>query len=133
MDEKLLKLLALAHILGGLAVSSLLFIEPLHPIMLEVIYGSSSVPNQQQIFFWLSILGPTIASWGVLFYLAVCQYFSHPSPTSLKMMAASILVWAPLDSALCLVNGIYIGALGNALVLLVFMVLLYRVRSLAVA
>lgn len=131
MDEKLLKLLGLAHIFGGLLLSTLLFIEPLHPLALKVIYGSTSVANQSQIFFWLSILGPSIASWGVLFYLAVCLYFDQPSPQTLRMMVASILIWAPLDSALCIYNGIFVGAIGNALVVLIFLILLYRVRGLA--
>ncbi|MBL4623424.1 MAG: hypothetical protein JKY89_13610 [Immundisolibacteraceae bacterium] len=131
MDEKLLKLLGISHVLGGLLLSCLLFIEPIHPLVLQLIYGTSAVPNQPQIFFWLSILGPSIASWGVLFCLAVRQYFAHPSGDTLRMMVASILVWAPLDSALCLYNGIVIGAIGNALVVLVFLVLFYRVRGLA--
>lgn len=129
MEEKLLKIIGLAHVVGGLALTTVLFIEPTHPFLLEVLYGSSSVPNQAQIFFWFSILGPTIASWGLLFYSAIYQYFLNPNNQAFYLMAGSVLLWAPLDSALCIYNGIYIAALGNFVVFFIIMFLLYRVKK----
>ena len=134
IEEKLLKILAIAHITGGLILSSLIFIEPVHSTVLQMIYGSNAVtlsssPAQQTIF-WISILGPTIASWGLLFYFVVEHYFNQPGRYTFKIMVASILVLAPLDSALCLYVGIYPGVAANALVMLVFLILFYRVKNL---
>jgi len=134
IEEKILKTLAIAHIMGGLILSSLIFIEPAHSVVLQLIYGSNAFTfidsTEDQTIFWISILGPTIASWGLLFFFVVEHYFSRPSRYTFKIMVGSILVWAPLDSALCLYNGIYVGAAANALVLLVFLVLFYRVKNL---
>lgn len=131
LEQRLLKFLALSHIIGGLVLTTFLFLKPLHPFILQILYSSDSVSNQDQIFFWLSILGPTIASWGVLFYLSVTHYFQHPTRHTLKMMAASILIWAPLDTGLCIYNEIYLAAVANALVLFIFILLFFRVKHLA--
>ena len=130
MEEKLLKLFGIFHIVGGLLLSTFVFIEPMHSFVLEVLYGTDTIINQQQIVFWISILGPTIASWGVLFFLSVTQYFENPTKQGFWMLVGSIIIWAPIDSALCAYNGIILGAVANGSVVLVFLVLLFRIKKL---
>jgi len=133
IEEKLLKLLALAHILVGLLLPALLFLVPFHEQFLSIIYYAQlpSTKEQDQIIFWLVILGPTIASWGVLFYAVVRQYFLTPSTFLWRCMLAAILVWVPYDSLLCFYNGIYIGVIGNLLIAVLFLTLITRVKGLA--
>jgi energy-converting hydrogenase Eha subunit B len=129
---RLLKLIAIAHIVAGIALCLLYFIEPLHSPMLEAVYVGQQdrLANSGQLAFWLCILGPTIASWGVLFLALVHQYFLTPTRFLWNCMLAAILVWAPLDSLLCTLNGIYAGAIGNIAVTIVFLVLLFHIRVL---
>ncbi len=129
---RLLKLIAIAHIVAGIALCLLYFIEPLHSPMLQAVYvgQQDKLANSGQLVFWLCILGPTIASWGVLFLAVAHQYFLTPTRFLWNCMLAAILVWAPLDSLLCTLNGIYAGAIGNIAVTIIFLILLLRIRIL---
>lgn len=130
IDEKLLKIIAAAHVAGGVLLPLILFIPALHPIILSTIYGDASyIMDSRQIIFWMCILGPTIASWGLLYYALLNQYFINPSPTLWYALLGALIVWAPLDSALCLYNGITIGAVMNLAVTFVIIVLLFRVKK----
>lgn len=130
LEKKILKLIAAGHVVGGVLLPLILFIPVLHPIILSAIYGDASyIMDSRQIIFWISILGPTIASWGVLYYALLHHYFTNPSPQLWYALLAALLVWAPLDSALCLYNGIVIGAVMNLTVTLIIIVLLFRVKQ----
>jgi len=128
MPIKLLKLIAIMHVGAGLLLSALIFITSIHGFLLNLLYPNGST-NTEQIIFWISILGPTIASWGVLFYSAIASYEAHPSKQSFNFLVASVLIWAPIDSALCLYNGIYLGVIGNSFILILLLALLYRVKA----
>lgn len=130
MEPKLLKLIASGHIIGGLVLWLLYFIEPLHNPLLQAVYAGQpeKLANTSQLAFWLCILGPTIASWGVLFLALVHQYFITPTAFLWRCLVAAVLLWAPLDSTLCLLNGIVAGAVGNAAVTAVLLTLLWRCR-----
>ena len=129
-EIKLLKGIALAHVVVGLAITSLVFMEQIHPFILDTLY-SHQIENSKQIIFWISIFGPTLASWGILFYLAIKNYSAHPNLDSYRLMHYSLLVWAPLDTALCLYNDIWLGAILNIIVLLAFLFLLMRIKFMA--
>lgn len=129
-EQKILKLIAAAHVVGGVLLPLVLFIPALHPMILSAIYGDASyIMDSRQIIFWMCILGPTIASWGLLYYALLNQYFIHPSPQLWYALLGALIVWAPLDSALCLYNGITIGAVMNLMVTFVIIVLLFRVKQ----
>ncbi len=133
MEQRLLKLLAIGHIAAGLLLCLLYFVTPIHAPLLQAVYIAqpTALSNESQLVFWLCILGPTIASWGILFFALVHQYFLTPSIFLWRCMVAAILIWAPLDSLLCTLNGIYAGAIGNVAVTIIFLVLLFRIRQLA--
>lgn len=130
MEMTLLRLLAIGHIAGGVALWLLYFIEPLHTPLLQLVYANQpdKLVNIPQLAFWLCILGPTIASWGLLFLALVHQYTITPSTFLWRCMVGAVLLWAPLDSTLCLLNGIVAGAVGNAAVTAVLLSLLWRCR-----
>lgn len=132
MEQRLLKLLAIGHIMAGLLLCLLYFITPIHLPLLQTIYIAQpdAVDNPIQLVFWLSILGPTIASWGILFFALAHQYFLTPTLFLWRCMMAAILIWAPLDSLLCILNNIYAGAIGNITVTIIFLALLFRIRAL---
>ena len=132
MEQRLLSLLAIGHIAAGLLLCLLYFFTPLHLPLLQAVYITqpAALSNESQLVFWLCILGPTIASWGVLFLVLVKQYFLAPSRLLWNGLLGAVLVWAPLDSLLCTLNGIYAGAIGNIAVTIIFLILLLRIRIL---
>ena len=133
VEKRLLTFLAVGHIAAGLLLCALYFVNPLHIPLLQAVYIAqpTALSNESQLVFWLCILGPTIASWGVLFFALVHQYFLTPTLFLWRCMVAAILIWAPLDSLLCTLNGIYAGAMGNLAVTIIFLILLFRIKPLA--
>jgi hypothetical protein len=57
------------------------------------------------------------------------QYFANPSSELWYALFGALIVWAPLDSAMCLYNNITIGAVMNLAVTFVIVVLLFRVKK----
>jgi len=125
MAERLLRLVGPVHIVTGLLVFATAF-SPAAQDTLKALIDTDDASIWSA--FFVAILGPTIASWGVLFTALVNQYFASPSQNIWKAMVFSIAVWAPLDTALCLYYGIWIGAVINTAIVIVLAVLLLLVR-----
>ncbi len=128
MYARLLRIVGPTHIVVGLLLFATAFV-PAAQIFLENMLSSSS--DLVWSPFFVAILGPTIASWGVLFTTVVSQFFSAPSPRLWKALIVSVAIWAPLDTALCLYFGVYAGAIVNAVVVAILTVLLLGVRKTA--
>ncbi len=126
MIEKLLKITGPAHVVGGLLLFASGFLPPVQQ-EIQALLGTSSA----QIWspFFSAVLGPTIASWGVLFGAVVKEFFDAPSSRLWWTMIASVLIWAPLDTALCLHYGVLIGALVNTTVVIVLLGLLIAIKQ----
>ena len=126
MTEKLLRLVGPVHVVAGLLVFATAFSPAAQEYLKSLI-----VTDDATIWsaFFVAILGPTIASWGVLFMALVNQYFAVPSLYLWKAMVLSIAVWAPLDTGLCLYYGIWIGAFINAAIVIVLAGLLLSARK----
>ena len=126
MAEKLLRLVGPVHVAAGLLVFATAFSPPAQEYLKSLI-----VTDDATIWsaFFVAILGPTIASWGVLFTALVNQFFALPSLSLWKAMVFSIAVWAPLDTALCIYYGIWIGAFINAAIVIVLTGLLLSARK----
>ena len=85
----------------------------------------------REVLFLVSAFGPTVASWGILFFALVRTYFRNPTSGSWWALVLAIAIWAPLDSALCIHYGLYSAVGMNAVIALVLLALLLRVRGLA--
>ena len=128
LSARILAYVGPVHIVGGLLVFATGFVPATHPL-LESLLASSGDLNWSP--FFLAILGPTIASWGVLFTAVVTQFLSNPSQVLWKAMVWSVAIWAPLDTALCLYFGVYGGAIINTAVVAALIFLLLNVRTMA--
>jgi hypothetical protein len=128
MVERLLKLVGPAHIAGGLLVFTSGFI-PTAQAWLESLFAQTGELVWSP--FFVAVLGPTIASWGLLFAVVVNQFYETPSPRLWKSLVAAVAIWAPLDTALCLYFGLYAGAVLNAVVVVGLAALLIAAKPLA--
>lgn len=127
MTERLLKLVGPAHVVGGLALFATGFMPAAQELLQSrVLVAADFVWSP----FFAAILGPTIASWGVLFGALVNHFYLLPSTALWRAMVLSVVIWAPLDTILCLVYGLYGGAIVNAVVFAALAFLLYSARSL---
>lgn len=128
MSARILKIVGPIHIVGGLLIFATGFVPVAQAILEPLIATSGDLVWSP---FLLAVLGPTIASWGVLFTTLVSQFLSAPTPGLWKAMVWSVAVWAPLDTALCLRFRVYDGAILNAAVVLALIILLVNVRKVA--
>ena len=127
--ERLLLTLATAHIVAGVSLTLLPFVPAIHLQLITVIFGAEKV--SEEIKFLIAVFGPTVASWGVLFYALVKTYFRNPTRGTWWALVMSIVVWAPMDSALFIYYGLYPAVALNAAVASLFLGLLFRVRRLS--
>jgi hypothetical protein len=126
MNERLLKLAGPIHVIGGL----LLFAAGFSPWALSHLQPLL-IGNSDYVWsaYFVSILGPTIASWGVLFAALVNQFYETPSLRLWRSLVLAILVWAPLDTALSLRYGITLGAVVNTTIVFILGALLINARK----
>ena len=124
--ETLLKLAGPFHIVAGL----LLFSTIVSPAASSVLISTFELPsNHPWSPVFVSFFGPTIASWGVLFTAIVRAYFAAPTQMLWKSMVASVLVWAILDTSLCVYVDLWHAAAVNSFVALILLTLLGLVRK----
>jgi len=126
--ERLLLTLALAHVIAGVSLTILPFAPSVHLKLTEAIFGEGKA--SEEVMFLITVFGPTVASWGVLFFALVRTYFRNPTNSLWWVLVLSIAVWAPLDSALCVYYGLYSAVALNTGVAALFLGLLLSVRGL---
>src|SRR6185503_15860118 len=88
VTERLLLAIALAHVAVALGLAALPLAPSIHAGLAAVIFGTGKAT--EEVRFLLAVFGPTIASWGVLFYALVRAFFRNPSKASWWALALSI-------------------------------------------
>lgn len=130
LAERFLQLYALAHLVGGLLlpwmVGTAIFTD--YNRALAQAFHVSDDAALAQARFLTGLMGPTVASWGLLFLLLVRQAFRHPDRQLWWGMVLAGLVWAPYDSFLSWQNGIFLNVVINLLSLAALLVPLWLVR-----
>lgn len=86
----LLSLIAVLHIVSGLALPLLL---PSWPALIAAMPANAG--------FWAAVFGPTVASWGVLMFVLVRHGLRARQRWACDALLLALMVWAPLDSLLC--------------------------------
>lgn len=126
-----LQFVAIAHVIGGLLLPFLIN-TPLFATYNTVVYQTLGVERTAQnsnINFLLGLFGPTIASWGILFFHVVTTTFSKPDKKGWWTILLACLAWAPLDSLLSIQMGIYINGLIDLIVFAMILVPLFMARK----
>ena len=127
MATKILSWVGPLHIVAGL----LLFLTAFLPGLQTTIATSAGLDGDNFSPFLFSVFGPTVASWGVLFTAVVRQFIDYPTRRLWNAMALAVVIWAPLDTSLCLYYGVNAGVVANGLVTALLFVLLFKVRPAA--
>lgn len=126
-----LQLIAVAHIAGGLLlpllVNTVLFAS--YNSSLYETLGFEATRQGSEINFLLGLFGPTIASWGILFFYVVTTAFRQPDKHGWWAIFLCCLVWAPYDSVLSIQKGVYINALINLGSSLAILIPLFMARK----
>lgn len=126
-----LQLLAGAHILGGFLLPILVdtFVFDTYNEIIFRALGVEGTGQKSNLIFLHGILGPTIASWGILFLYAVTTAFEKPDKRGWWTILFACLAWAPLDGFLSMQKGIYINGLIDLVVLVAILGPLFMTRK----
>ncbi len=128
--KKFLQLIACLHIVSGILLPFLVD-TPVFTVYLQHFAHAFSLENKgtgAEIRFLVGLLGPTIASWGILFLFAINTGFSNPNPRTWWFIVIACIVWAPYDSWISLSHGVYLNAIFNCIVFVCIIVPLLVVR-----
>jgi hypothetical protein len=106
----------------------LLFLTAFFPGVQDSLASAAGLTDDNYSPFLFAVFGPTVASWGVLFGVVVRQFIEYPSRRLWNAMVLAVVIWAPLDTGLCLYYGVYGGVVVNALVAVLLLVLLFKVK-----
>ena len=91
--ERWLAAVAVAHVAGGIALPLVLlqtaWLDPWLPV---------ATPGARDA---LAVFGPTLASWGTLMFFLVQFGLREGRRWAADALVVAVLVWAPLDAALC--------------------------------
>ena len=127
--ERILLALASAHVVAGALIAILPLAPALHSGLVTAIFGAAG--DSKEVLFLVSAFGPTVASWGILFFALARAYFRGPAIGSWRALVWSVVVWVGLDSALCIQYGLYFAVALNLAVAAVLLGTLFSVRGLA--
>ena len=110
-----LQLIAIAHIIGGVLLPFLVYtsVFATYNTMVYQALGFDTTWTNPEVNFLTGLFGPTIASWGVLFFYVVSSAFKNLDPKGWWAIFLSCVAWAPYDSLLSIQHGIYINGLIN--------------------
>jgi hypothetical protein len=129
--KRWLQLIAIAHIVLGLLLPVLVQFEIVQPYFHFVAqtFAVSAHENMALMRFLIGVFGPTVASWGVLFWAVVTQSFMLRSKSGWWLMIAASVVWALYDSIFSTLYGLWIHVILNSAVFVAIVVPLWWVRK----
>ena len=126
-----LQLIAIAHIIGGVLLPFLVntSVFATYNTLVYQSLGFDTSRTNPEVNFLIGLFGPTIASWGVLFFYVVSSAFKNLDPKGWWAIFLSCVAWAPFDSLLSIHKGIYINALINLISALAILTPLFMARK----
>lgn len=105
-----LQMIGWSHVIGGISLPWLLRSDLMSNYVAHVFQALQLPPEAHPAALTLmSFLGPTIASWGVLFLFMVRTTLRDKASTPMVFLCLSIIAWAPMDIWLSLQAGIYLN------------------------
>ena len=126
-----LQLIAIAHIIGGVLLPFLVntSVFATYNTLVYQALGFDTTRTNPEVNFLIGLFGPTIASWGVLFFYVVSSAFKNLDQKGWWAIFLSCVAWAPYDSLLSIQSGIYINALINLISALAILTPLFMARK----
>ena len=128
--KQLLQLLAMLHILVGLTLPWLVEWPPFGFYNRHLLAAfNTDMPEALALGkFMIGILGPTVASWGLLFLFVVTISFTTRSRRGWYCMVVAVTGWSLFDMYLSIRAGVWLNLLIDLIVLSVLLIPLVRTR-----
>lgn len=121
LARRWLKTLAVIHIIGGLLLPVMVY-TPLAVPYFQHLQTAFPDSNPESLRFLIGVFGPTVASWGLLFFYAIGKAFETQTKKDWWLLVSATLVWAVLDTAFSLANHVVAHLYLNGSVLFLFLI-----------
>ena len=106
----------LAHALGGVVLIALVDMTFMQGYLQYLATALNALPSDHiTAAVMLKLFGPTVASWGLLFCLAVDYFYRTGKRVTKWITVCAILLWLLLDSGISASYGLYWHWIINAL------------------
>jgi hypothetical protein len=126
--EKWLKLIAIIHIVGGVLLPLVVF-TPIATPYFEHLLETFPQGDLASMKFLIGVFGPTVASWGLLFYYAIDKAFQNKTSFDWWLLFAAVMVWLVFDTTFSLFFNITAHLYINGLVALIILLPLLRLKA----
>ena len=128
LAKRWLQTLAVIHIIGGLLLPVMVYTPLAAPYFqhLQIVFPDS---NPESLKFLIGVFGPTVASWGLLFFYAIGKAFESRTRKDWWLLVSATLVWAVLDTAFSIANNVFAHFYLNGIVLVLFLLPLILTRK----
>ncbi|WP_156823096.1 hypothetical protein [Kangiella aquimarina] len=128
LAKRWLQTLAIFHIIGGLLLPIMVY-TPLATPYFEHLQAAFTNSNPQSLQFLIGVFGPTVASWGLLFFYAIGKAFESQTRKDWWLLVSAALVWAVLDTAFSIANNVFAHLYLNGGVLILFLLPLFFAKN----
>lgn len=115
--EKWLKLIAIIHIIGGLLLPFVVF-TPIATPYFEHLQKAFPQGDLTSMKFLIGVFGPTVASWGLLFYYALGKAFLSKTQKDWWFLFSTVMIWLVFDTVFSLLFNVTAHLYINILVAL---------------
>ncbi|MCW9027947.1 MAG: hypothetical protein OQJ80_03355 [Kangiella sp.] len=128
LARRWLQTLAVIHIIGGLLLPVMVYTSLATPYFTHL---KSAFPdsNPESLRFLIGVFGPTVASWGLLFFYAIGKAFESRTMKDWWFLISAVLIWSVIDTVFSIANNVFAHFYLNGLVLVLFMVPLLLTRK----
>ena len=121
LARRWLQTLAVIHIIGGLLLPVMVY-TPLAVPYFQHLQTTFPDSNPESLRFLIGVFGPTVASWGLLFFYAIGKAFEAQTKKDWWLLVSATLVWAVLDTTFSLANSVAAHLYLNGSVLVLFLI-----------
>jgi len=125
---KWLKFIAIIHIVGGLLLPLIVF-TPVATPYFDHLLKTFPQGDLTSMKFLIGVFGPTVASWGLLFYYAVGKAFQSKTPRDWWFLFAAVMVWLVFDTTFSLFFDITAHLYINGLVAIIILLPLLKLKT----
>lgn len=128
LAKRWLQTLAIIHIIGGLLLPIMVY-TPLATPYFEHLQATFPNSNPQSLQFLIGVFGPTVASWGLLFFYAIGKAFESQTRKDWWLLVSAALIWAVLDTVFSIINNVFAHLYLNGGVLIIFLLPLFLAKN----
>lgn len=128
LAKRWLQTLAIIHIIGGLLLPIMVYTQLAAPYF-EHLQASFPNSNPQSLQFLIGVFGPTVASWGLLFFYAIGKAFESQTRKDWWLLVSAALIWAVLDTAFSIANNVFAHLYLNGGALILFLLPLILAKN----